>query len=215
MDNDTSNSNKIISISKIRKKPEKQKTIKKIENILDRAKPTAEKNSVQENYAGETKDQSKNRSTPFLNQFIITTSVLLFMVIGIYFGYRFFSEGKADATPTGRITLPLPGSTTDKQVRVSGYTKNLPSGSDYVWLVVDKPGIGLCWPKKPQIGPNCSFATVIDENGPKESYLLSLYAVNKSMNDAFSQWFDEARFGGLPMLPESRRLDTVRLWLGG
>jgi hypothetical protein len=33
------------------------------------------------------------------------------------------------------------------------------------------------------------------------------------MHDAFNEWFDRALFGGLPMLPESRRLDIVKLWL--
>jgi len=57
-----------------------------------------------------------------------------------------------------------------------------------------KPGIDLCWPKKLQITPNCSFDTSIDENGPGEAYLLSFYAVNKSMSDSFNRWFGESLF---------------------
>jgi hypothetical protein len=55
------------------------------------------------------------------------------------------------------------------------------------------------------------FETKSQENGPKETYLLSLYVVNKNMHDEFNQCFEETRFGGLPMLPKSRRLKPMNL----
>jgi len=172
------------------------------------------KNGIEDRISGIVQHQIQNKQKQSFNKTFITIFVFFCIATGVYFGYSFFSEETATTTPTGKIILPLPGSKTGNQVRVSGYTKNLAPGSDYVWLVVDKPDRGLCWPKRSRLKPNCSFATYIDENGPNELYLLSLYAVNKSMNNEFVEWFEEERFGGMPMLPKSRRLDTVRLWLG-
>jgi hypothetical protein len=45
-------------------------------------------------------------------------------------------------------------------------------------------------------------------------YTLSLYVVNKTINDQWQEWFEREIFGGLPMPPDKSRLDSVRLVLG-
>lgn len=116
--------------------------------------------------------------------------------------------------PTGKISSPATGLTTSNQVPVTGKTENIEPGQ-HVWLAVDKPDLGLCWPKEPGLKPNCSFSTVIYEGGPKEPYTLSLYIVNKTVNDQWEEWLGSERLGGLPMPPDKRRLDSVKLVLGG
>ena len=49
------------------------------------------------------------------------------------------------------------------------------------------------------------------EEGKKEPYTLSLYVVHKTINDQWQKWLGDEISGGLPMLPEKRRLDAVRL----
>jgi len=130
----------------------------------------------------------------------------------IIFGVTLLSSDPITG-PYGKIISPAAGSLTDQAVNVTGETQNLEPGQ-YVWLAVDKPDIGPCWPKSPRIQPNTKFKTTIYEGGPKEPYTLSLYAVNKTINDQWQDWLDEKKLGGLPMPPDKRRLASVRLILG-
>ncbi len=114
--------------------------------------------------------------------------------------------------PYGKIISPIAETTTSTTVSVTAETRNIEPGQ-YIWLVVDKPGINLCWPKI-QIEPDTKFKTIIYEEGKKEPYTLSLYVVHKTINDQWQEWLGDEIFGGLPMLPEKRRLDAVRLILG-
>ena len=111
--------------------------------------------------------------------------------------------------PYGKIISPIAETTTSTTVSVTAETRNIEPGQ-YIWLVVDKPGINLCWPKI-QIEPDTKFKTIIYKEGKKEPYTLSLYVVHKTINDQWQEWLGDEIFGGLPMLPEKRRLDTVRL----
>ena len=47
----------------------------------------------------------------------------------------------------------------------------------------------------------------------KEPYTLSLYIVNKTINDQWQEWLDKEMFGGLPMPPGTHRLASVKLIL--
>jgi hypothetical protein len=69
----------------------------------------------------------------------------------------------------GKIISPIAGTTTGTEISVTAETKNLEPGQ-YVWLVVDKPGIGICWPKI-QVKANTHFKTSIKEEGLKGSPL--------------------------------------------
>jgi hypothetical protein len=82
-----------------------------------------------------------------------------------------------------------------------------------VWLAVDKPKIGLCWPKGYKIPINTKIQTTIYEGGPKEPYRLSLYAFNETWSNNWQHWIDHQIFGGLPMPPDSKRLASVVLIL--
>ena len=117
--------------------------------------------------------------------------------------------------PGGRITDPLPHAITDRTVTITGYTANLPVEMPFVWIIVDVPSIGRCWPKKPMIQPNGTFQATIYEGGPNMEYTVSLYAVGYGLNKTIKQWFADGTFGGLPMIPQQYLLDSVRLSLNG
>ncbi|WP_319409317.1 hypothetical protein [uncultured Desulfosarcina sp.] len=104
--------------------------------------------------------------------------------------------------PGGRITAPLPHTITDRTLTVSGYTTNLPVDMPFVWLIVDVPSIGRCWPMKPMIQPNGTFPATIYEGGPTMEYTVSLYAVGYGLNKTIEQWFCDGTFGGLSMIPQ-------------
>ncbi|MCB2147610.1 MAG: hypothetical protein KQI81_14130 [Deltaproteobacteria bacterium] len=116
---------------------------------------------------------------------------------------------------SGKITDPLPHAITDRTVTISGYTANLPVDTPFVWLIVDVPSIGRCWPKRPMIQPNGTFQATIFEGGPNLGYTVSLYAVGYGLNKIIEQWLAAGTFGGLPMVPQQYRLDSVRLSLNG
>lgn len=107
----------------------------------------------------------------------------------------------------GKITSPQEGDTTGRIIEVTGYTKDIPIDYQYIWLVVDKPQIGLCWPKGHKIPPNTHFRTSIYEGGPTGKFILSLYALNQSRHDEIMRWIDDNKFGGIPMLPQHHLLD--------
>ncbi|NOX32537.1 MAG: hypothetical protein GXP56_02200, partial [Deltaproteobacteria bacterium] len=132
----------------------------------------------------------------------LTSFISLCIVAFLYFSTSIFSSDPITG-PYGKIISPAAGSLTGQTVKVIGETQNLEPGQ-YVWLAVDKPDLGLCWPKAPRIQPNTKFKTTIYEGGPKEPYTLSLYAVNKTINDQWQDWIGNGIFGGLPMPPDKR-----------
>ena len=147
--------------------------------------------------------------------FFITAASTIFLaaLLVLLFTFNFYLPQKKDPkNPAGAILSPVQGSTTGNTVRVQGKTQNIEPGK-YIWLVVDKPALQLCWPKIHCPEPNCSFMATIKENGSREAYVLSLYAVNERTHKYFTEWREHKVFGGLPMLPESRRLDSIELTL--
>ncbi len=137
---------------------------------------------------------------------LITTCLILLL----FLGPSLFSSPPPKG-PWGKIHLPTPGSETGPTVGVRAETRNIPAGQ-YLWLAVDKPALGLCWPKFDHIHPNIMFQTTIQEGGPKEFYTISLYSLNETLNDQWTQWMDRQLLGGLPIPPDSRRLASVRLY---
>ena len=148
----------------------------------------------------------KSRLSPIL---IILIACLV--LLGVQYGATLLSSDSISTEPDGKITSHATGTTTATQVKVTAETKNIEPGQ-FVWIVVDKPGIGLCWPKR-QVKANTPFKTSIKEEGPTGSYTLSLYSVHKTINDQWQDWLNKEMFGGLPMLPDNRRLDSVLLVL--
>lgn len=115
--------------------------------------------------------------------------------------------------PYGRIMSPAPGSLTLRDLTLSGYTENIPFDRPFVWMVVDVPELGLCWPKKVDIKRNEPFQVKIHEGGPNQEYTVSLYAVGYRLNAMIEQWIEHGIFGGLPMIPKQYRLDSIKLAL--
>jgi hypothetical protein len=148
-------------------------------------------------------NQTSKRHIPLIGTLLVC---LLIAVLTL------FSSDSDPNQPYGKITSPIAGTTTSTTVSVTAETRNIEPGQ-YIWLVVDKPGINLCWPKI-QVEPDIKFKTIIYEKGKKGPYTLSLYVVHKTINDQWQEWLGDEIFGGLPMLPEKRRLDSVRLILG-
>ena len=128
-------------------------------------------------------------------------------------GVTLVSWGDAGAEPKGMILSPKPGSNTGREVSVSVITRDLPLGRPHVYLVVDVPSIGYCWPKTSGIAPNTAFRTTIHEAGTRSNYRLSLYAVDNNLHQTIRAWFNRGAPDGLPMLPERFRLDYIELKL--
>lgn len=119
------------------------------------------------------------------------------------------------AIPYGKITSPAPKGLTDRTVTISGYTENVPFDTPFIWVMVDVPSIGRSWPKKPLIRPNGMFQTVFLEGGPNIDFTVSLYAVGYGLNKTIEDWFAAGTLGGMPMLPQQYKLDSLRLTLNG
>jgi len=140
--------------------------------------------------------------------FIIPGIVFITIIAATYFFNPYSNLG-----PIGKIEMRIAGSKTGKEVKVVGETRNITEGQ-FVWLAVDKPGIGLCWPKK-LIAANAKFSTTILEEGPKEEFTLSLYMLDENFHKQWKEWQDHKIFGGLHLPPETKRLKSVRLILKG
>ena len=146
-----------------------------------------------------------NKQTSKQNISLVGTLIVCLLVAAL----TLFSSDSDPNQPYGKITSPIAGATTSVAVTVTAETRNIES-EQYIWLVVDKPGINFCWPKI-QIEPNTKSKTIIYEEGKKGDYTLSLYVVHKTINDQWQKSLENKLSGGLPMLPERSRLDAVRL----
>ena len=144
---------------------------------------------------------------PKASPIIVILVACLSLIGAIYVNKLMFPKPGTGAW--GKITSPRAGTKTSKEVNVTAETKNLGPGQ-YVWLVVEKPEIRLCWPKM-QVKTNTLFKTKIFEEGSKGVYTLSLYVLPTTINNKWLRWLDEDIHGGLPMLPDKRRLDSVIL----
>lgn len=88
-------------------------------------------------------------------------------IIGIVFVLILFSiniltdkpQPIQTALPEGELTSPNAGSRTGQHVTVIGETATIGVGQ-YIWFSVDKPKIGLCWPKQ-HVKSNTKFSTTI------------------------------------------------------
>ncbi len=110
----------------------------------------------------------------------------------------------------GIITSPVPYSIADRTVTLTGNTAHVPVDTPVVWLIA-----GRCRPQKPIIQPNGTFQATVFEGGPNMDYTVSLYAVGFGHNKTIERWLDAGSFGGLPVIPQQYRLDSVRLVLDG
>ncbi len=143
--------------------------------------------------------------------FIILCLVIALVITGVYFGTNRFSAALPKG-PYGKILSTTAVSSDGRNISVIAETKNIQPGQ-YLWIAVDRPGTGLCWPKISRIAPNVQFKTRIYEGGPKGLFAISLYVVNKTLNNQWQDWLDRGIFGGLPIPPEKRRLDSRKLIL--
>ncbi|MDM8536919.1 hypothetical protein QUF70_09220 [Desulfobacterales bacterium HSG17] len=141
---------------------------------------------------------------------ILIILIACLVLLGVQYGATLLSSDPISTEAYGKITSPTTGTTTGAHVKVTVETKNLEPGQ-YVWLAVDKPEISLCWPKTSGIKLNTKFMTTISEEDSTGSYTLSLYVVHKTINEQWQRWLDKDMHGGLPMLPDKRRLDSVIL----
>lgn len=103
--------------------------------------------------------KSRKNKTPLL-----VIIIVILIIIGLQYSTSIFSQGPS-TDPLGEITTPAAGSSTGKEVRVVGETKNINAGQ-HIWLAVDKPDLGLCWPKK-QVLRNTRFRPLSWRKGRK------------------------------------------------
>ncbi len=65
--------------------------------------------------------------------------------------------------PRGAFTSPASYATVPRLVELEGYTKNIPSEHRFVWVVVDVPNVGLCWPHRRIYRVNTPFKAKMPE----------------------------------------------------
>ena len=130
----------------------------------------------------------------------------VFLLLIVFISYP-VSPTTSLSEPRGEITQPEDGSRISRTIVISGYTENIPPDRPYVIISVDVKNKSLSWPKKPVIKPNVRFLTTFYEGGPAGECVVSLYAVNDDLHKKFK----EERLGGMPMLPDRYRLDSVSL----
>ncbi len=118
-----------------------------------------------------------------------------------------------EAESKGKIISPQKNSITDTIVHVVGETENI-TEDQYIWLVVEKPKRGLCWPKSPRIKPNTEFKAVVYEEGRSEPYNLALYAVSETIDNEWFGWLMSRKQKRVSIPPDNKRLDTVELIKG-
>ncbi len=145
----------------------------------------------------ESQDSKKVKKSSLRGEaFVMVLSLILCAAIGFLYLKGYFA---LVIHPKGEITLPKDQTVTATKVSVSGVTRNIIPGH-YIWLVVDKDKYHQCWPKIPVSTPNKQFSEDIWEGGPpEEPYTLSLYAVDKQMNDRWLAWLDRKEYNGLPL----------------
>lgn len=119
--------------------------------------------------------------------------------------------------PQGKITSPAPDTLTPQVIAVNGFTKNIPLERRHIWLTVDVKKVGLCWPKMQIYKPNEPFAIKIYEGGPNKEFVVCLYAVDQRYHNDILKWVEDVKHTGIregfPIIPESFKLDDVRLTL--
>ena len=162
-----------------------------------------------------TENKDPNQSTPkpqknSLYSILIVSVITTLCLVLFIFSINIISSETYPTGPWAKIAFPSHGTTTGTDVKITAETRNIEPGQ-YIWLAVDKPDLGLCWPKPPRLLPNTGFSTNIYEGGPTEPYRVSIYAVNKTLNDQWLDWLEKKRDGGLPMPPKYRRLASVIL----
>ena len=161
----------------------------------------------------ENKDPKQPPSTPrkkSLYSVMIVSAITTLCLVLFISSINNLSSEPHPTGPWAKITFPLPGTATGTNVKITAETRNIEPGQ-HIWIAVDKPDLELCWPKLPRLLPNTGFSTSIFERGPNEPYRVSIYAVNKIINDQWLDWLDRKQLGGLPMPPKNRRLASVVL----
>ena len=128
-----------------------------------------------------------------------------------------FAAYRVYFNPRGEITAPTEGSLTDRVVELQGFTKNIPPEHQYIWIAVDVPDIGHCWPKRQIYSINDRFKAKFLELGPNENFTVSLYAVPRNVHLDILAWIKDCWLTkaetGFRMILDSLRLDSITLKL--
>ena len=136
-------------------------------------------------------------------------AVLVAVAAGFGYWYAFF--------PRGRFTSPAPGATVDRVMELEGFTRNIPPERRFLWVVVDVPDLGLCWPHRQIHRVNGPFKAKIHEQGPNQTITVALYAVPWDVHHEILKWREmclrTGSFEGFPMIAEGLRLDLINLRL--
>jgi hypothetical protein len=147
----------------------------------------------------------------FSRKWFIFFAMILTGIAIVYFSFN------AIVKPRGQILKPIEGATVSPVFQIEGYTKFLPVERKYIWITVDVPSIGLCWPHRQIYKANDRFTAKIHEKGPNAEFIVSVYAVNRDYHNEIREWFEFAmKTGsdeGFPIMPENLKLDSVTLKL--
>ncbi len=157
----------------------------------------------------------KNPRDPPRSHTLVLAIIACFLLVVLTISTLIRTPSPSASDPQGKITYLPQSSRSDREIKISGYTKNLPPDRPYVMIAVDVEKLSLCWPKKPFIKANTRFQTTFLEEGPAGTYVVSLYAVNRDHYEKINQWFEEQRLSGIPLLPDRYRLDSISLKIKG
>ena len=141
----------------------------------------------------------------------------LIIVSLLLFAGAAFAAYRVYFTPRGAITAPAKGSPISRVVEIEGFTKNIPPEHQYIWIAIDVPGLGLCWPKRQIYSINDAFKTKILERGPNDDFTVSLYAVPRNIHLDILEWFEDCQRTktetGFRLISDRFRLDFITLKL--
>ena len=140
---------------------------------------------------------------------VITALVLTAVGVSGTLGYIFWYQ------PRGKITRLTKSQDADWIFSVEGDTINFPAERRYLWIVVDVPELGLCWPKRPVHYPNQAFGMKFYENNRDNNGKVSIYALSRAYDQKIREWMNfvlnSGAADGLSMLPEEYRVDSIKL----
>ena len=110
--------------------------------------------------------------------------------------------------PFGKILGPAPYDMVQRHFKFTAITRNIPDGRHIV-VAIDNEHLRLSWPKNWNVHPNVCFRTIIYEGGPIGDFTIGVYAVDEEHLKEIKQWAAHRSVGGMPILPERFRLDSI------
>lgn len=141
------------------------------------------------------------------------TPLEVFIVVGMVIGLiqlstlLFAPNPEQDAW--GKIISPVSGSPIASEITIVGETQDIATGQ-YIWITVDKPDTRQCRPQK-RVLRNTRFRAKIQNHMFNPPVFISIYVINESLHEQWTDMKQSATRSYIPSPPERRRLDSICL----